>query len=90
MTFKCAFTFYGGKSKIAHLYPAPTERTVIEPFCGGASYSLRYADRDVWINDLDDRTVAIWRFMVEHQRDVAAIHTADMLSPRRKEPLPAI
>lgn len=64
--FKCAFTYYGGKSRLAHLYPSPEFRQVIEPFCGGASYSLRYADHDVWINDLDDRVIAIWRFLVEH------------------------
>lgn len=34
------FSYYGSKSKIAHLYPPPQHLTIIEPFAGAAHYSL--------------------------------------------------
>lgn len=58
-----AFSYYGGKSKLAHLYPAPKHDIIIEPFAGGASYSFAYAERQVVLNDLDKHTVAIWQFL---------------------------
>lgn len=62
--FKAAFSFYGGKSRIAHLYPAPKHDMIIEPFAGGASYSLRHgAGRSVWINDADTKVYEMWRFV---------------------------
>jgi hypothetical protein len=63
-TLKSAFSYYGGKSKLAHRYPAPTEDLIIEPFAGAASYALLHgAERDVWINDLDPITYSIWQFL---------------------------
>ena len=62
--FRSLFSYYGGKSKLAHLYPPPRHGLIIEPFCGGASYSLLYRDRDVLINDIDPITAAIWRFLL--------------------------
>lgn len=58
------FSYYGGKSKLAHLYQAPLHETVVEPFCGGASYSLRYHDRAVCLNDISPLVVAVWRFLL--------------------------
>ena len=55
--------YFGGKSKIAHLYSPPGCRAIIEPFAGGASYSLLYADHDVWLNDLNPHTAAIWQLL---------------------------
>lgn len=55
--------YFGGKSKIAHLYPSPGCKRIVEPFAGGASYSLRYADHDVWLNDLNPDTASIWKFL---------------------------
>lgn len=66
---KAPISYYGGKSKIAHLYPAPDHRLIIEPFAGSAAYAWlhRKADdgtsRDVWLNDLDPRTYSIWKFL---------------------------
>jgi site-specific DNA-adenine methylase len=62
--YKCLFSYYGSKSKLAHLYPPPSHDTIIEPFAGGASYSLRYHERDVWINELDPITHELWRFLL--------------------------
>lgn len=62
--YKSIFSYYGSKSKIAHLYPPPQYPLIIEPFAGAASYSLRYRDREVWINDLNHKTAEIWRFLL--------------------------
>lgn len=67
--FKGVLSYYGSKSKIAHLYPAPDTNLIVEPFAGSAAYAWlhrRGADgnqRDVWLNDLDPRTYSMWRFL---------------------------
>lgn len=69
MRIRAPFSFYGGKSKLAHLYPAPIYSHVVEPFAGSAAYSWlhrRMPDgrrREVWLNDLDPRTYSIWKFL---------------------------
>lgn len=62
--FTCLFSFYGGKSRIVHRYPDPVHDTVIEPFAGGASYSLRHHERQVWINEKDPVTRSMWEFVL--------------------------
>lgn len=62
--YSSLFSYYGGKSKLAEYYPAPIGDLVIEPFCGGASYSLLHCERQVIINDKDDVTASIWRFLL--------------------------
>lgn len=57
------FPYFGAKSKVVKLYPAPEYRTLIEPFAGGASYSLHHYECDVWLNDLYGPTVSVWRFL---------------------------
>jgi hypothetical protein len=68
--FKGAFSYYGSKSKIAHLYPPPERELVIEPFAGSGAYSWLHRRnpvtgslRAVWLNDLDPRTYSIWKFL---------------------------
>jgi site-specific DNA-adenine methylase len=61
--YGCLINFYGGKSKIASKYPVPKYDTIIEPFAGGAAYSLYHCERQVVLNELDARTVAIWQVM---------------------------
>jgi len=58
------FSYYGGKSKLVRCYPTPKHDLIIEAFAGGASYSLYYRERDIIINDLDDITCSIWRFLL--------------------------
>lgn len=61
--YRSPFSYYGAKSKIAHLYPAPLRDTIMEPFAGAACYSFRYWERNVILNDVDPITYAIWRFL---------------------------
>lgn len=63
MAYTSSFSFFGSKSKVAHLYPEPRYDTIVEPFCGSAAYSLRYADRRVLLFDIDIRVLAAWEFL---------------------------
>ena len=69
MVIRAPFSYYGSKSKIAHLYPAPVGDLIVEPFAGAACYSwlhrrrLDGRQREVWLNDLDSRTYSIWKFL---------------------------
>ncbi len=64
MRFRAIFSYYGGKSKIAHLYPYPKYGRIVEPFAGGASYSALYYPWDVQLYDIDERVAAIWEFLL--------------------------
>lgn len=57
------FSYYGSKSKIVHLYPAPKHGLIIEPFAGSARYALRYFDRDVILIDKYPVIIEIWRWL---------------------------
>ncbi|SFP76259.1 Site-specific DNA-adenine methylase [Pseudarcicella hirudinis] len=57
------FSYYGSKSKIIDLYPAPKHDTIIEPFAGSARYSLKYFDRDIYLYDKYDVIVRMWKFL---------------------------
>jgi len=37
---------------------------IIEPFAGGASYSLAHHEHQVWLNDIDGAVAAIWNFII--------------------------
>jgi 16S rRNA G966 N2-methylase RsmD len=63
LPYKSVFSYYGGKGKMAQHYPAPTHDLIIEPFAGAAAYAWRYHERDVFVNDVDERTFAIWSFL---------------------------
>lgn len=68
------FTYYGGKWRIAPKYPSPQHQRIIEPFAGSAGYSLRYPDRDVWINDPDPSVIGTWIYLVHAtEREILAL-----------------
>ena len=54
------WSYYGSKSRIVHLYPAPKEDKIIEPFAGSARYSLKYFDRQVLLTDKYQTVIDIW------------------------------
>lgn len=57
------FSYYGSKSKLVNLYPAPTYGKIIEPFAGSARYALKYFEHDVLIVDSYDVIVKIWKYL---------------------------
>lgn len=62
--FKSLFSYYGGKSKIAHRYPKPKFDHIIEPFAGGAGYSILYYERQVTLVERSRATAALWRYLL--------------------------
>ncbi len=60
------FTYFGGKHRIAHLYPRPLPscKRLIEPFAGSAGYACRYPDREVTLCDLDEKVIGTWRYLI--------------------------
>lgn len=57
------FSYYGSKSKVIDLYPAPRYGKIIEPFAGSARYALKYWDRDVLLVDKYEVIVRIWKWL---------------------------
>lgn len=57
------FTYYGGKWRVAPKYPAPQCDRIFEPFGGSAGYSLRYPERNIWINDSDPVIAGTWAYL---------------------------
>lgn len=66
---RCLFSHYGSKSFIAKHYPAPRYDTIVEPFAGGASYSLLYYERQVVLNEINPRVFAIWDYLLKTPLD---------------------
>src|SRR5438876_5412035 len=62
------FSYFGCKSKIAHLYPAPRYPLICEPFGGSGRFGLFHADRYVWLNELNPRIYRIWRWLQQATR----------------------
>lgn len=58
------FSYYGTKHSIAHLYPTPAHKTIIEPFAGAASYSLHHHRNDVKLMDLDGNICMLWDYLI--------------------------
>ena len=58
------FSYYGSKSKIVGLYPAPLCNCLVEVFAGSAQYALKYADRQVTLIELDTVICSIWKYLI--------------------------
>lgn len=58
------FSYYGGKWRAAKLYPEPQHDTIIEPFAGGAGYSVRHHTKRVILVERDPKIAAVWRYLI--------------------------
>jgi site-specific DNA-adenine methylase len=63
------FKYFGSKNLSARKYPEPLHSTIVEPFSGGAGYSLNYWDRDVVLYDADQRVVDLWKYLIGASKD---------------------
>lgn len=73
------FSYYGSKSKVIDLYPAPKHRRIIEPFAGSARYALKYWEHDVLLVDKYEVVIKIWKWLqVCNKSDILGL-------PRLKE-----
>jgi site-specific DNA-adenine methylase len=64
MTLKPFFHYFGAKYRIGALYPEPRHPTIVEPFAGSATYSLRYPDRSIHLYDLDPTICELWEYLI--------------------------
>jgi len=65
MNLKPFFCYYGGKWRSAPRYPRPIFGTVIEPFAGGAGYSLRYSQLNVILYEVDPVIHGLWDYLIK-------------------------
>jgi len=64
MELRPFFSFFGSKWRVATKYPQPQHDLIIEPFAGGATFSLRYAERLIRLYDLDPVIVGVWDYLI--------------------------
>ena len=60
---RTALVYYGGKGMLARKYPKPYYKKIIEPFAGGAAYSLLYYNNDVTLIDQNPELISAWEFI---------------------------
>lgn len=78
-------SYLGSKWLAVPKYPAPQHPLIIEPFAGSAGYSLRYADHDVWLADLNPCVVDLWRYLIAVDPD-DILRLPDLPHPRLTPP----
>ena len=78
--------YYGGKFRAAPRYPTPEHNTIIEPFAGGAGYSLRYPDLRVILVEKYPVVAEMWRYLIHvSEEEIRRIP----VNPRSIDELPA-
>ena len=74
--------YYGSKWKLAKHYEPPRYGTVVEPFAGGAAYSLHHHDRRVVLCDLDEKLIAVCRYLI--RASATEIRSLPLLEPSQR------
>lgn len=64
-----AFSYYGGKWRLAAKYPTPRHSTIVEPFAGAAGYSLRHHHHDAVLVDKSEVIAGIWDYLISATPD---------------------
>ena len=62
------FKWFGSKWQSAKRYPPPQHDTIVEPFAGGAGYSLNYCDRQVKLAEADPNLLHLWSWLIHEAR----------------------
>jgi site-specific DNA-adenine methylase len=57
--------YYGSKVNSAHRYPEPQHELIVEPFAGGAGYSLRHRTKKVVLFDYSADVVSAWQWLIK-------------------------
>jgi hypothetical protein len=65
MKLKPMMSYYGSKWRLAPKYPEPVHDTIIEPFAGGAGYSLRHHERNVILVEKSPVVSAVWQYLID-------------------------
>jgi len=58
------FKWFGSKWMAARHYPAPLDGPIIEPFAGGAGYSLRHSNYSVYLAESDSNVLELWQWII--------------------------
>ncbi len=66
------FKYFGSKWRLAGRYPAPVSDHIVEPFAGGAGYSLRHHEHQVTLVELNPRIAGLWEWLISAPSDVIA------------------
>lgn len=60
------FKVFGSKWMSSRLLPLPEYDTIVEPFAGGAGYSLRHHERSVILYETDNNVFDLWNWLINH------------------------
>lgn len=60
------FKYFGSKFSKFHLYPTPNTSTIIEPYAGGAGFSLNYSNRNIIISEKNPEVFLLWQYLIKH------------------------
>lgn len=74
--------YYGSKYRQASYYPAPVHDVLVEPFCGGAAYSLHHYNKQVHLYDLNPKVVGVWDYVIK--ADPNEIRALPLLEPEQR------
>jgi site-specific DNA-adenine methylase len=58
------FKWFGSKWLASKRLPAPSYGTIVEPFAGGAGYSLRHSERQVILSETDPHLCKLWPWLI--------------------------
>jgi site-specific DNA-adenine methylase len=58
------FKWYGSKWQSAKHYPKPEHDIIVEPFAGGAGYSLNYSEHQVVLWEEDPNLIKLWNWLI--------------------------
>jgi hypothetical protein len=64
MSLNVFFRHLGSKYLTGAHYPPPLHDTIIEPFAGGAGYSVRYHRKRVILVERDPEVARVWRYLI--------------------------
>ncbi len=61
---KPMISYMGGKHRLSAKMLPPQHDQVIEPFAGGAGYSLRWEPKEVLLIEKNPKIAAVWRYLI--------------------------
>ncbi len=75
------FKYFGSKYRSSKYYPAPRYPLIIEPFAGGAGYSLRYREHNVLLCDIDREVIDLWAWLIAADpKEIAAMPVTGLVT----------
>jgi hypothetical protein len=65
------FKHFGSKWLSARTLPPPEHPRIVEPFAGGAGYSLRHTTLNVYLAEADGHVYDLWQWLIEQATEQA-------------------